>query len=328
MRSRTPRPVPGAAATRKGTAQPALHPRNRHQGRYDLGRLVRVHPPLAAWLVQTPAGRSVDFANPSAVRELNRALLKADYGITYWDLPPDYLCPPIPGRADYIHGLADLLGEDGEPPRGPSVRVLDVGVGANTIYPLLGHAEYGWRFVGSDIDARALRAARSTVQANGLQAVIELRLQGRREQLFKGVIQPSERFAATLCNPPFHASAAEAEQGSLRKLHNLGGRGTAARGRPQLNFGGRANELWCKGGEAGFLRRMVAESTEFAARVGWFTSLVARAEHLRPLREELARAGALEVREVAMAQGSKRSRFVAWSFLPAARRKALLQAQD
>lgn len=322
-RSRSSSPLPAQA---RGPAQPALHPRNRHQGRYDLERLVRVHPPLRSWLVQTPAGRSVDFASPDAVRELNRALLKADYGIAHWDLPADYLCPPIPGRADYIHGLADLLGEGGEPPRGPGVRVLDVGVGANTIYPLLGHAEYGWGFVGSDIDAQALRAATATVRANGLQGAIELRLQDQREQLFKGVIGAGERFAATLCNPPFHASAAEAAQGTRRKLHNLGGK-APQRGRPPLNFGGRANELWCKGGEPAFLRRMVAESMDFAAQVGWFTSLVARAEHLPPLRAQLSRSGAVEVREVGMAQGNKRSRFLAWSFQAPGTRKAWLAGE-
>ena len=55
---------------------------------------------------------SVDFANPAAVKALNRALLRQDYGLDYWDIPAGYLCPPIPGRADYVHYLADLLAAD------------------------------------------------------------------------------------------------------------------------------------------------------------------------------------------------------------------------
>ena len=58
---------------------------------------------------------------------LNRALLKADYGIDFWDIPPNYLCPPIPGRVDYIHHLADLLARsnNNEIPRGPQIKALD-----------------------------------------------------------------------------------------------------------------------------------------------------------------------------------------------------------
>jgi 23S rRNA (adenine1618-N6)-methyltransferase len=321
MKAPPRRPVAGQPV-RKGTAQPALHPRNRHQGRYDLKRLVQAYPPLARHLLPTPGGQSVDFADPAAVRALNRALLMADYGIAHWDVPAHYLCPPIPGRADYVHALADLLGEGGAPARGSQVRVLDVGTGANLVYPLIGQAEYGWRFVGSDIDATALEAAAAIVQANGLDQRIQLRRQHEPARVFAGVIGAGEYFAATLCNPPFHASRAEALQGSRRKLRNLAaGRGARpAAGRPVLNFGGQSHELWCPGGEAGLLRRMVAESRDFAGQVGWFTSLVARSEHLPALRAQLGRIGAAEVREVAMAQGNKRSRFLAWSFQDAAGR--------
>lgn len=277
--------------------------------------------------MHTPAGvQSIDFSNAAAVRELNRALLASDYGIAHWDIPEGYLCPPVPGRVDYLHGLADLLAADagGVIPRGPAVRVLDIGVGANCIYPLLGQAEYGWSFVGSDIEAEALRSAAANVHANGLEGVIELRQQHARGQLFNGVLQPQERFHLTLCNPPFHASAKEAAQGSQRKLRNLGG-GPAARGKaPPLNFGGQANELWCTGGEASFLRRMVRESAEVQAQVLWFSSLVAKREHLAELHKQLAKAGARDVREVAMAQGNKQSRFLAWTFHPAEQRRAAL----
>ncbi|MCP5854081.1 RlmF-related methyltransferase, partial [Klebsiella pneumoniae] len=90
------------------------------------------------------------------------------------DIPADYLCPPIPGRADYIHVAADLLAEDnaGEVPKGAQVRALDIGVGVNCIYPLLGHSDYRWRFLGSDIDPVALASAKAIVQANNLSKAI------------------------------------------------------------------------------------------------------------------------------------------------------------
>ena len=51
-------------------------------------------------------------------------------------------------------------------------------------------------------------------------AAVTLRLQPRRAAILDGVLAPGERFAACVCNPPFHASAAEARGGSERKrLH-------------------------------------------------------------------------------------------------------------
>ncbi len=258
------------------------------------------------------------------MRALNRALLKVQYGIAHWDIPDGYLCPPIPGRADYVHGLADLLGEAnaGVTPRGSSVRALDVGVGANCIYPLLGQAEYGWRFVGSEVDEAALRSAAAIVTANpGLDATIELRHQRGRGQVFAGVVRPDEFFDLTLCNPPFHASAKEAARGSRRKWQQLGQPGPG-RQAPALNFGGQATELWCTGGEASLIRRMIRESAGIASQVLWFSSLVAKSEHLAEVHRQLRKAGAREVREVAMAQGSKQSRFVAWTFQDSDRRQA------
>jgi len=75
-------------------------------------------------------------------------------------------------------------------------------------------------------------------------------------------------------------------------------------------------------GEAGFIRRIIEESRALADRILWFTSLVSRSAELPGLRRALQQAGAVEVRVVPMAQGQKQSRFLAWSFLSEADRKA------
>lgn len=306
----------------------SLHPRNRHQGRYDFDALLAQSPWLARFIVITPRGeRSIDFAQAAAVRALNAALLRLHYGVLDWQLPDGYLCPPVPGRADYVHCVADLLAGDldGVLPRGAGVRMLDVGVGANLIYPLIAHAEYGWTCVGSDIDHQALQLAQATLSRNpAFAAAISLRHQTQRSHVFKGVIADGERFAVSLCNPPFHGSAAEAAAGSERKWRNLG-RGASRGERPALNFGGQSNELWCAGGEAGFLRRMIEESARLPEAVCWFTSLVAKSAHLPALRQQLKAASATAVREIAMAQGSKQSRLLAWSFVDPKRRAQRLR---
>ncbi len=325
MHQKPPSPAPSSADTSK----PLLHPRNRHQGRYDFPKLIAACPELAAFVILNPYGKqSIDFANPQAVRVFNRALLSQLYGIVHWQIPEGYLCPPIPGRADYVHGLADLLATDnaGNIPRGAAIRALDIGTGASCIYPLLGHSDYGWHFLGADIDDTALASSATIVRANGLGTAIELRQQQQRGQIFKGLLQAGERFELTLCNPPFHASAEEAASGSRRKWKNLG-KLDPKRQLPVLNFGGQSAELWCTGGEASFLKRMISESVQVAGQVLWFSSLVSKVSNVASCTAQLKKAGAEDVRCMEMAQGNKQSRFLAWTFHNAEQRATWLRTR-
>ena len=75
-----------------------LHARNLHRSRYDFPQLIKSCPELAPFVRPNPYGDlSINFSDPNAVKMLNKALLKHFYGIDYWDIPKDYLCPPIPG---------------------------------------------------------------------------------------------------------------------------------------------------------------------------------------------------------------------------------------
>lgn len=288
-----------------------LHPRNQHSEGYDFVRLVAQTPELEAFVINSPAGKTtIDFQDVGAVRMLNRALLKAYYSIDFWDIPAGYLCPPIPGRVDYIHYLADLLAgsNDQEIPRGRHIKVLDIGTGASLVYPLTGQSEYGWHFTGVDIDVGAMDSARQIRGRNNL--AITLRRQSKPENIFRGVIQPKDAFQVTMCNPPFHASIEQANKGTQRKRANLG-KGHLTK----LNFGGQNAELWCPGGEIRFIARMIEESMDFTDQCLWFTSLVSKKDNLRPLFRILAKARVVEYQVVEMAQGQKNSRFIAWTYI-------------
>lgn len=212
----------------------------------------------------------------------------------------------MPGRADHVHHAADLIGAR----RGDAVRVLDVGVGASCIYPIIGRAEYGWRFTGSDVDPAALACAQRIVEAApGLRGGVELRLQTNAASIFEGVINAGESYELSLCNPPFFASLEEAREASRVKWAKLGRRPAAER-----NFGGAENELWCPGGEEAFVRRMIMDSADFKAQVLWFSSLVSKAAALPGIEKALTKAGVVERRTIDMAQGQKKSRLVAWTF--------------
>nr|WP_214073152.1 23S rRNA (adenine(1618)-N(6))-methyltransferase RlmF [Mucilaginibacter sp. dw_454] len=292
-----------------------MHPRNVHRTGYDFKQLSRADGELKAFLGLNQAGtESIDFTDPLAVKALNKALLKHFYGVKGWDIPEGYLCPPIPGRADYIHYAADLLRDtnDGVIPQGNGVHVLDIGVGANCVYPFVGNSAYNWKFTGSDIDPDALRNANEILSANKeFQSRIDLRLQTGKEKIFQGIIKPGERYELTMCNPPFHASFKDAKEVTATKWKKLG-----VMTKPTLlNFGGQKNELWTKGGEAGFLRRMIEESVAFGKQVLWFTSLVSKKDTLPTTYSTLRWVKALDVRTIDMSHGQKNSRIVAWTFL-------------
>ena len=299
-----------------------LHPRNKHRERYNFGELIRSCPELAPFVrLNDYKDESVDFSEPSAVLMLNKALLKHFYGIVHWEIPTGYLCPPIPGRADYIHHIADLLGSSnqGVIPTGGQVKCLDIGVGANCIYPIIGHQEYGWRFVGSDIDPVAFKSATEIIEMNAsLSGNVELRLQPDAKAIFGGIIRQDEYFDLTICNPPFHASYEEAQSGTLRKLSNLKGKRIS---KPTLNFGGKNRELWCEGGEEKFVQKMILDSQRFQASCLWFSTLISKQSHLKNAYTALKNVGAVEIKTLPMSQGNKTSRIFAWTFLNQAQHK-------
>ena len=305
-----------------------LHPRNRHRERYDFKELVLANPELAAFVkVNAYQDESIDFFDPKAVKALNKALLYRYYNMEYWDVPEDYLCPPIPGRDDYIHYIADLLMASGYPRqevmKGNKISCLDIGVGANCIYPIIGSQEYGWSFIGSDIDPIAIATAKNTVEGNTcLDGKVSIRLQRENDQFFKNIVGENESVDVTICNPPFHLSANEAYAGSIRKLENLKQNKI---GKPVLNFAGKPHELWCNGGEERFVRNMVFQSREFGGKCFWFTSLVAKQAHLKRIYNAIEKVEVAEMKTIEMGQGNKVSRIVAWTFLGKKERSEWLQ---
>lgn len=288
-----------------------LHPRSQHRQRYDFEVLTKQSPELNTFVSPNKYGDlSVNFFNPEAVKALNKALLKHHYNIEYWDIPDQYLCPPIPGRADYIHYLADLIGETSH---NPEIIGLDIGTGASCIYPIIGNQSYGWQFIGTDIDEKAVKSSNAIISNNEvLKGKIEIRLQKNIAHKLKGVLSSEEKVTFVMCNPPFHASAEDAKKASQRKLKNLNGKSSKKK---TLNFGGQHKELWCKGGEVRFIKDLIYESRHFAKQCKWFTTLVSKESNLKRIYSDLKIVIAVDIKTIQMGQGQKISRIIAWRFL-------------
>ncbi len=309
--------------------KPEMHPRNPHNNGYDFVALAKIHAPLSGFLAKNPYGKlTIDFAQPSAVKALNAALLNYYYQVQVWDIPDGYLCPAVPGRADYVHYIADLLTSTAQAQttqaQNQPIKGLDIGTGANLIYPIVASQSYQWQMLGSDIQKQSLASAQRIIDANpNLQSRVAVRLQTNPNTHFAGIIKPGEYYEFSMCNPPFHISAQAAASGSRKKNRNLARHQHKRRSKDsvahtanqsKLNFGGQHNELWCSGGELQFVSNMMKESVQFKQQVGWFTSLLSKKEHIATLSALANSLGAVQCKSINMAQGAKASRFIAWRF--------------
>lgn len=301
----------------------SLHTRNKHRDPYDFDLLISCVPELKQYVFKNAyATVTVNFSIPKAVKLLNKALLQHFYHIQDWDIPEDNLCPPIPGRADYVHYIADLLAEPYHNiPEGTSVTGLDIGTGANLVYPLIAHDAYGWKMTGTDINENSLANARKILDRNQhLSSAIQLKHQPDPDHIFRNIIGTEDRFAFSMCNPPFHDSEESAVKGNLRKTKNLG---KSRSRKPLLNFGGQQSELWCEGGELAFVKKMIHESKLYSSQVLWFTSLISKKDNLPQLTALLKNIQAVDFKIIDMAQGQKTSRILAWTFIPGHQRKSV-----
>ncbi|SHI49876.1 23S rRNA m(6)A-1618 methyltransferase [Mesonia phycicola] len=308
--------------------KPKLHPRNKNRDRYDLDALCDVSPKLNSFIKPNKWGtNSIDFSNPLAVKTLNAAILNYYYGIKFWDFPEKNLCPPIPGRAEYIHHIADLLSNYNEENivRSEKIKCLDIGTGASCIYPVIGVAEYNWNFIATDVDAKSIESAQKIVKTNNsLKGKVNFKLQNNPRFIFRNILNEQDKIDVSICNPPFHASIEDAISGTKRKIKNLTGKKTDS---VERNFSGNLNELVYKGGEFQFIQNMIFESKAFSKNCLWFTTLVSKQSNLKKIYKVLKKNNPSEIKTIDISVGNKTNRIVAWTYFTPLEREKWLKSK-
>ena len=236
-----------------------MHPNNPFAADYDFDRLVQEYPNLEPFVFVNQYGnQTIKFGDKQAVKALNAALLKTYYEIN-WDIPDNNLCPPVPGRLDYLLHIAELFPQK-------HLRLLDIGTGASLIYPILATCHFQWNCTASETNRDSLENAQKIIDQNPPLHAIELRRQTSKHKILDQIIRREDEFDVVICNPPFFKNRQEAEKSNQRKFRNLKLKTANTR-----NFGGLADELWYDGGEVAFIKKMVSESRLFRKQVYWFT---------------------------------------------------------
>ncbi|CAK9251603.1 unnamed protein product, partial [Sphagnum jensenii] len=284
-----------------------MHPRNKYaENAPDFSLLASKYPAFRSF-VSYGAGANnrprIDWTDFNATRELTRVLLDHDYGIKWW-IPDGQLCPTVTNRANYIHWIEDLLASCPAPwhQNGEHEEVvcgIDIGTGANCIYPLLGTALHKWHFVATDITAVALSWAQKNIQSNPSVAdLIEVRssLIEDAGAILVGVVKEGERFDFCMCNPPFFTSMAEANAN------------------PRTACGGTEAEMVYPGGEEVFVARMIEDSATLKHKIHWYTTMIGRKLSLKVLTAKLWTLGVAAVRTTEFVQGHTSRWGLAWSF--------------
>lgn len=260
-------------------------------------------------LLLLKGGSHLDFADPQAVMQLTKTLLRLDFSLRI-ELPLDRLCPPIPNRHNYILWLKDLVDSTSpsySPTYEPARRVtgLDIGTGASLIYPLLGCAQRpAWSFIATDVDAKSLTFARRNVELNNLQSRVRVVGRDVDAPLLPLDELDVETIGFVMVNPPFYTSESELLDLARQKSRP-----------PNSACTGASIEMVCEGGEIGFVRRIIDESLKLRTRVQWYTSMLGKQSSLDVLIGILMEHGIDNYAVTAFVQGNKTRRWaLGWSF--------------
>lgn len=230
-----------------------------------------------------------DFALLESQYLLAECTVKEYFGLHWYKLPRDRLCPRIPNRLRYLEMVEQNLmplahicrkmrtgaKQVNLAPYGAST-VVDVGTGASLIYAVIGRALNTDRmFVCSEVDPASVMAANEVIVQNKLHNVSV-----QHTPFFPEV---TGDVLYTVCNPPFYSNRQDMEERKAQKGH---------KGHDLIIS---SSESIYEGGEVAFICNLIDKSctTSGAYSCAWFTTQVGIQENvekvMRYLREKGAR---------------------------------------
>jgi 23S rRNA A1618 N6-methylase RlmF len=294
---------------------------------------------------------TLDWQDPAALLALTRVLLQHDFGLEF-SMPLNHLCPPVPQRLNYVHWIAELIGEpaqehtpltDGKRAR-KDVRGIDVSVCTHL---------QTTRFT-----AKFLLTAKNLIDlcfflyclsfflfsGTGASCVFPLLCVGAYGWNMLGTEVDVESVTSALENVARNrlddkievrhvAEPTRMLQGVLRDgerfdflmcnppfFSSLESTGL----NPSRSAAATSSELVCPGGEEAFVSQLVRESKALGCRtIRWCSTMLGRKSSLKTLLSLLhaKSVAALVVQQCEFQQGNQTRWGLAWTFDPEERRK-------
>ena len=198
---------------------------------------------------------SFDWSNNDLSLLMTKSILNYYFNIKYYDIPKGFLIPPVPSRLNYLNLINELI-KDIEK---ENIIGVDIGTGANIIYPILGNSIYNWKFICSEINNESYNNAKLILQKNNLEENINLIKQENKNNIFVSIINQENKYTFSMCNPPYYDYEQEIKIEDKKRD-------------TEYNF----DEVYYEKGELGFFERYFEESICYKKNIFLFTILIGK----------------------------------------------------
>ena len=241
----------------------------------DFLTLIKEFPELKKYILKQNEDNEEEFQFDWSNNELSllmdKSILNYYFNIKYYDIPKGFLIPPIPSRINYINLINSIIAKLIKDINIKNIIGIDIGTGANIIYPILGYSIYKWKFICTEINKEAYNNAKLILQKNNLENNINIIKQNNKDNIFISILNRENKYLFSMCNPPYYNYENEIKLEDKKRDN-------------EYNF----DEIYYKNGEYGFFQRYFEESICYKNNVFLYTILIGKKINAENIYDKLS----------------------------------------
>ena len=241
----------------------------------DFLTLIKEFPELKKYILKqnedNEAEFQFDWSNNELSLLMDKSILNYYFNIKYYDIPKGFLIPPIPSRINYINLINSIITKLIKDIDIKNIIGIDIGTGANIIYPILGYSIYKWKFICTEINKEAYNNAKLILQKNNLENNINIIKQNNKDNIFISILNRENKYIFSMCNPPYYNYENEIKLEDKKRDN-------------EYNF----DEIYYKNGEYGFFQRYFEESICYKNNVFLYTILIGKKINAENIYDKLS----------------------------------------
>ena len=241
----------------------------------DFLTLIKEFPELKKYILKqnedNEAEFQFDWSNNELSLLMDKSILNYYFNIKYYDIPKGFLIPPIPSRINYINLINSIITKLINDIDIKNIIGIDIGTGANIIYPILGYSIYKWKFICTEINKEAYNNAKLILQKNNLENNINIIKQNNKDNIFISILNRENKYIFSMCNPPYYNYENEIKLEDKKRDN-------------EYNF----DEIYYKNGEYGFFQRYFEESICYKNNVFLYTILIGKKINAENIYDKLS----------------------------------------